>query len=174
MNGAKDLIAIAIVRKAHGTRGQCAVSGFGETMFHLTAPITLLMGKDPESAKPVKVTDLKDNPKGFLCKFDGYDDMDSAETLRDFYLFCDTTMLPKLNNGKHYSFELEGLTVVEQNTQKVFGVVTNVVNYPTVDCLEVRKEDGTVFSVAMTPDAILSIDKAKGAIIVAGSALEDA
>ncbi len=172
MNEAKDLIAIGIIRKAHGIHGFCAVSGFGETLFHLDAPVTVWIGKDPQSVRRVEITDLHDNPKGFLCKIEGYDDMNAAETLRDFYLFCDTAMLPKLGKGMHYSFELEGLTVVAQDTQKVFGIVTNVENYPTVDCLDVRKEDGTVFSVAMTPDAIVSIDKTAGTIIVARSALE--
>lgn len=173
VKGPDERVAIGVVRKPHGVAGQCAVSGFGVTLSRLSAPVKLWLGRDAQTAHEITVTEIRENPKGFLCKFDGCDDMDSAGELRDRFLFCGAGSLPRLDKGKHYGFELEGLTVVSEEDGAIIGIVSAVENYPTVDCLEVRKEDGTTMVIAMAPGAVKTVDKEKGTITVSRSALEE-
>jgi 16S rRNA processing protein RimM len=170
---ANEPVAIGIVRKPHGVHGQCCVSGFGDTLSQIRTPARLLLGIDEQSAKEVLVTELRQNPKGFICRFAGYDDMNAAETLRDHMLFCDSNDLPALDKGRHYGFELLGLTVVAEEDGAVLGTVTEVESFPTVDSLEVRRENGTMISIAMTPGAILSVNKGEGTITVARAAIDE-
>ena len=73
----------------------------------------------------------------------------------------------------YYHFELEGLTVVEHETERTIGIVTSVQNFPTVDALEVRKLDGSTVLVSMTEGIIKAVDPAQGVIRVSGAALEE-
>jgi 16S rRNA processing protein RimM len=173
MNADNEPVAIGIVRKPHGVRGQCCVSGFGDTLAQLSAPVKICLGSDATSARQVTVTEIRENPKGFLCRFEGCDTMDSAEALRDQLLFCDGASLPQLDKGKHYGFELVGLTVVADEDGKTLGTVTDVESYPTVDCIEVRQENGAMTTIAMTPGVIKRVDKAEGSITVSRSAIEE-
>jgi len=167
----QDRVAIGIVRKPHGLRGQVCVSGFGNTLAQCRVPVKLWLGRDAQSAREITVTEMSENPKGFICTINGYGDMDAAETLRDHLLFCGRASLPELDKGTHYSYELEGLLVVGEEDGKPIGIVTDVENYPTVDCLEVRQDNGSTISIAMTPGVIRSIDKAEGIITVSQNVL---
>jgi len=169
----EEPVAIGVVRKPFGIAGQCYVSAFGDTMSYLKAPFDILIGKDAAGAVPIKVTELRQSPKGFTLRFDGVADMNAAEKLRDAMLFLNNADLPQLNNGKHYSFELVGLTVVAQEDQSAIGVVVGVESYPTVDCLDVRRENGTTFLLSMTPGVVQKIDKQAGCVVVMKSAIAE-
>lgn len=173
MNAENDPVAIGIVRKPHGVRGQCCVSGFGDTLHQMDAPVKLWLGRDAQSAQEMTLTEVSENPKGFLCRFEGCDSMDSAEKLRDQLLFCGSGSLPELDKGKHYGFELEGMTVVTEEAGNPVGIVTAVESYPTVDCLEVRRDNGETLIVSMTPGVVKKVDKTAGTITVSRSATEE-
>jgi 16S rRNA processing protein RimM len=173
MNAANEPVAIGIVRKPHGVRGECCVSGFGDTLSLMSAPVKLWLGRDEKTAREMTVTEIKENPKGFICRFEGCDTMDSAEALRDLLLFCGSGSLPELDKGRHYSFELEGLTVVAEEDGKAIGTVIDVESYPTVDCIDVRLDNGATLAIAMTPGVIKRVDKAEGSITVSRSAIEE-
>jgi 16S rRNA processing protein RimM len=170
---AQEPVAIGVVRKPHGIRGQCAVSGFGATLAKLTPPLKLRLGRDAQTAREITVIEIRETPKGFTCTFDGCNDMDSAEGFRDQLLFCDSGDLPELDDKTHYGFELEGLTVVAHEDNGVIGTVTAVESYPTVDCIEVRRDDGTVVVIAMTPGVVKTVDKRSGTITVSRSAIQE-
>jgi 16S rRNA processing protein RimM len=168
-----ELVAVGIVRKPFGVRGQCAVSGFGSTLSVLSAPVRLWVGTDAQVARQMEIVELSQNAKGFLCRFAGCEDMDAAGAFREHYLFCEQKSLPDLGNGQHYSFELVGLTVVAAEDDSAIGVVVGVESYPTVDSLEVRCENGTTILVSLTPGVVQDVDKPAGRIIVNKSAIEE-
>jgi 16S rRNA processing protein RimM len=170
---AHEPVAIGVVRKPHGIHGQCSVNGFGYTLAKLCAPVKLRLGRDAQTATEIMVMEIRENPKGFICTFDGYGDMNSAEGLRDQLLFCDSNDLPELDDKTHYGFELEGLTVVAEEDGAAIGTVTAVESYPTVDCIEVLRDNGGVVVIAMTPGVVKSVDKRSGTITVSRSAVEE-
>jgi len=53
------------------------------------------------------------------------------------------------------------------------GSVILVHNYPTVDALEIRTNDGRNLTVPMTAQVIKRIDKGTRSIVIAPGALED-
>lgn len=168
-----ERVAIGVVRKPHGIRGQCAVNGFGDTLSRISAPVKLWLGADAATAREITVTGIRESPKGFLCSFEGCNDMDSAEAFRDRLLFCGAASLPVPDKGRHYGFELEGLTIVAGEDGAVLGIVTAVEEYPTVACLSVRKDDGTAIEIAMAPGVVRAIDKVNKTITVSRSSLEE-
>jgi 16S rRNA processing protein RimM len=173
VNDPERRIAIGVVRKPHGVLGQCAVSGFGSTLSQLCAPVKLWLGRDEQTAREITVNEIRENPKGFICSFDGVNDMDSAGAFRDQMLFCGSESLPRLDKGRHYSFEMERLAVVAEEDGGRIGIVAGVENYPTIDCLEVTRDNGTAMTIAMTPGVIKAVDTGKGTITVSRSAIEE-
>jgi 16S rRNA processing protein RimM len=171
--GAENLIAIGAIRRPFGLKGHCYVEPLGETLCKLNTPFVLLGGPDPATVRELVLLQLRDGPRGPLCKFQGIDDVDAAGTLRGWYLFCKRTQLPPLAEGKHYHFELEGLSVVGGESGKLIGTIVSVREYPTVDALDVRKEDGSIIAIPMTPDAIKSVDKGTGVVTVSEAAIEE-
>jgi 16S rRNA processing protein RimM len=169
-----ECVAIGVVRKPHGVHGQCAVSGFGDTLSRLSAPVKLWLGTDADAktAREITVTEIRENPKGFICSFQGCDDMDSAGALRDRLLFCGVGSLPRLDKGTHYGFELEALIVVAEEDGATIGIVSAVEEYPSIACLVVRKDDGTTIEIAMAPGVVKAIDKENGTITVSRTSLE--
>jgi 16S rRNA processing protein RimM len=132
----------------------------------------VLLGVSEMQTSPVVITDLKQSPRGFVIRFEGSDSRDTAETFRNGYLFLDQSGLEPLKAHEYYHFELEGMTVVTTETQKPIGVVTNVEILPTVDALNVRKDDGSMLLIALGKGIIEKIDRENKCIMVSESALE--
>jgi 16S rRNA processing protein RimM len=166
-------VAIGVVRKPFGVVGQCYVSAFGDTLSRLRAPFSILAGKDAQTATLCTVTESRQSPKGFTVRFLGIETMNAAETMRDAMLFVDSKDLPDLGDGKHYSFELIGCTVIAFEDKTSLGTVVDVESYPTVDCLVVRRENGATFLLSMLPDIVKQVDKQARLVVVMKSAVED-
>jgi 16S rRNA processing protein RimM len=172
-NPADSLVAIGMVRKPVGLSGACYVEAFGATLASLHPPVALRAGTDPAGARELVVRSIRKGARGPVCFFEGIDTVDAAGPLRGWYLFCGRDLLPKLPEGRHYHFELEGLAVKGAGSGRLVGTVVAVRNYPTVDALEVRKEDGSTILISMTRETITAVDAAHGAVTVAESAIEE-
>jgi 16S rRNA processing protein RimM len=170
---AGDFIAIGIIRKPVGLKGHCYVDAFGATLSGLCLPARLSAGRDSPATQELVLQEMRPSPKGFMCRFEGYPDLDTAGALRGLYLFYGRDKLPKPPKGRHYHFELVGLTVVADETGTAIGTVTEVQKYPAADALEVRKEDGSMILVSMSGGVVKSVDSVAGVIRVSGSALEE-
>lgn len=173
IESAGDFVAIGIIRKPVGLKGQCYVDAFGATLPGLRPPARLYAGKGSPATQELVLQELRQSPKGLICRFEGYQDLDTAGALRGFYLFCGRDKLPKPPKGRHYHFELVGLTVVADESGAAIGTVTEVQQYPAADALEVRKADGSTILVSMSGGIVKSVDSAAGVIRVSGAALEE-
>ena len=168
-----ERIAIGRVRKPFGLRGQFYADAFGKALGALRAPKRVLCGMNETDATFITLSQIKETPRGCIGKIEGIDTIDEAQMLRGKYLFLEKTELPSLENNEYYHFELEGMTVVDQQTDKPVGVVTGMQSFPTTDALVVRRDDGTTVLIAMNSGIIQKIHREKGCISVNGSALEE-
>jgi len=166
-------IAIGCIRKPCGLQGYCYVDAFGKALPALRLPGKVFLGKDPNNAVASVVREKKETPKGYLCRFNDHETLEQAEEVRGDYIFIEQRDLPALEGKQYYAFELEGMTVVTLPDNKPIGVVTEVHNYPTVDAVDVRREDGTMVLVVLRPEIIVAIDREKQCILVHGAALEE-
>ncbi len=170
---AESLVAIGVVRRPVGLKGLCYVEAFGRTLPGLAKPAVVWGGSAPVGVRRLVLREIKSGPRGFVCKFENFDDMDAVGALRGWYLFRGRESLPLLPVGSHYQFELEGLTVIASETGRAIGIVAAVHSYPTADALEVRKDDGSTILVSMTPGTLTAVDKENGTIAVSESAIEE-
>ncbi|HEX3019953.1 MAG TPA: ribosome maturation factor RimM [Chitinispirillaceae bacterium] len=168
----EELIAIGKILRAVGLDGLCAVESFGSSFDIMKLPMEVEIGLNEQTTQVSIIEEIQKRPKGPVCRFKGINDLQSAEKLRDYFIFISTERLPALDQQKFYHFELKGMAVYSDDNRQI-GVVEEVYNFPTTDSLEVRRRDGELILVPMNDESIVSIDKKKRLIIVRLGFLEE-
>lgn len=97
-----------------------------------------------------------------IVRLQGVADRDVAEQLRGLPITVAVADAPELPEGEWWAHELEGCSVRDACTH--VGVVSRLVELPSCEALEVRREDGGVLLVPMVRDAIRHIDVPGGDI----------
>jgi 16S rRNA processing protein RimM len=99
-----------------------------------------------------------------IVRLDGVEDRTSAEALRGQPLTVSQAQVPALGEGEWWAHELEGCVVCDG--QQRLGTVSRLLELPSCEVLEVRREDGRQVLVPMVRDAVRHVDVAAGRIDV--------
>ncbi|MBN1759128.1 MAG: 16S rRNA processing protein RimM [Chitinispirillaceae bacterium] len=166
------LVALGVIRKPIGLDGACAFQPFGQTLGRLTLPVQLFAGEGETTCRPLLLEQVELRPKGPVCFFREINDADNAETLRNFNLYIDQHLLPHLEDGAYYQFELEGMKVQTDRGREI-GIVESIENYPTVDSIQIRRSNGETVMVPLTGEAVTEVDRMSGSITVREEFIEE-
>jgi 16S rRNA processing protein RimM len=93
-----------------------------------------------------------------IVRLEGVDAREAAEALRGEDLRVPRDTAPELEADEYWPEDLEGCTVTDGD--RTVGVVRALIGYPSVDVLEVEREDAEPLLVPMVRDAIRSVDVA--------------
>ena len=105
--------------------------------------------------------------KGFVVlKFEGFDDITSAETLRDAFVLIPEGDRPGLSEDEFYLDQLVDLRVVEGEQGRPIGRVKDVFSLTGQTLLEVQKDEGGLFLVPFVSDIVSSVDLKQATISV--------
>jgi 16S rRNA processing protein RimM len=162
-------IAIGVIGRARGLRGECHVTPLGGTLEGLQCPARVQVGREAEQPRPLTLRSVAWASRGLVCSFEGVADRDAAEGLRHHTIYVDRSELPAPGEGRYYEFELVGLEV--RDGERVVGVVKQVHSYPTMGALEVQWHDGRTVQVPMTADVVKRVAVDEGWIAIDGAAL---
>jgi 16S rRNA processing protein RimM len=99
-----------------------------------------------------------------ILRLDGVDDRTAAEALRGQPLTVTQAQAPALGEREWWAHELEGCVVCD-GPQRL-GTVSRLLELPSCEVLEVRREDGREVLVPMVRDAVRHVDVAAGCIDV--------
>lgn len=99
-----------------------------------------------------------------IVRLEGVDDRGAAEELRGAPLMVSREQVPQLQEGEWWAHELEGCAVLDG--QRRVGTVERMIELPSCEALEVRREHGPPLLVPMVGDAIRRVDVARGEIEV--------
>jgi 16S rRNA processing protein RimM len=134
------LIALGVVARPHGVRGEVRVHRWNPTS-------TLLLERDAlwlrqgEAIRTVRVEESRAHGDVVLLKLAGVDGREAAEGLRGAELCLPRSELPALAEGELYHADLIGSQVRTEDGE-VCGEVSDVITYPTAVCILVRGPDG--------------------------------
>lgn len=158
MSDATPELQAGRVGRAHGLDGSFYVTGAVPRLLTLGASVTIA----GRSAEIVRRSGTDQRP---ILRIDGVEDRPAAEALRGMALSVVTTLAPQLAEGEWWAHELEGCEV--RDGELLLGTVERMIELPSCEALEVRREDGGVpLLVPMVRDAIRKIDAAAGRIEV--------
>jgi 16S rRNA processing protein RimM len=99
-----------------------------------------------------------------VVRLRGCDSREAVERLHGTVLRVAIADAPALDEGEYWAHQLEGLAVTDG--ERAIGTVREMRELPSVEVLEVVREDGGELLVPMVGDAIRAIDLQAGRIDV--------
>lgn len=114
MGDAKSTMLVGRISGAYGIKGWVRVNSFTEPAENVFSysPWQLRAAIDSQLMQTVEVGEGKSHGKGLVAKLNGIADRDAAESLRGLEIHVDREQVPKLETGRYYWSDLEGLRVV--------------------------------------------------------------
>lgn len=135
---AQSRIEIGYVSKSQGLHGEVRVRLYNEqsTLLEEVSEV-LVEGPGDRPARKMTIESVRGGGKGLIVGFVGVDDRDAADVMVGAKIWVDRAQLPPLEDGEYYHFELIGLTVLDEQGQKL-GTLEEVYNLPGSDVYVVR------------------------------------
>jgi len=160
-----ERILVGLVARAHGLKGEVVVDVLSD------APERFLPGSVVTGAAPgavegrdLKVSESRPFQGRLLVTFEGCFTREDAEALRGIELTIERSRVAPLPAGKHYRFELVGLSV--RTTAGVsLGSVAEVFGTGSNDVLVVRDKEREIL-IPMLEGVVISVDIPGRALVV--------
>lgn len=160
---APRLIALGVVARAHGIRGEVRVKLFNPASDLLFEQRRVWLRREGE-VREIRVRQARPEREAALLVLDGIEDRDQADALRGSEVCVPREMLPALEPGEIYFADVEGLPARTPDGADA-GQVVRVVEYPTAQCLLLRSTDGDR-EVPMVEPYLVRVDLDGGFVVV--------
>ena len=108
-----DRIALGVIRKAHGVRGEASVEAWTDApdrFAELTA--VTLVSPDESSTRPATIESTRPHAGRALVKFAGVETPEEVALLRDWTIEIEESEARKLDEDEYFLHDLVGLTLV--------------------------------------------------------------
>ena len=106
-----------------------------------------------------------------VMKLKTVDSLEQAARLVNCELAVRRDQLVPLPAGQHYIFELVGCSVVDDKTQQVMGVITDVLRYPANDVYLIRSTDGRELMCPAVAAFVRKVEVSAGRVLIDSSGL---
>lgn len=134
------LVALGAVARPHGVRGELRIHRFNPDSMLLLDRETVWLRQDGRE-REVRVERARLHGKLVLLTLEGVRGRDAAEALRGAEVCVPREELPPPDEDELYHVDLVGLSAVREDGTAV-GTVSDVIQYPSVDCLAVDSDEG--------------------------------
>jgi 16S rRNA processing protein RimM len=156
----EELVLIARIGKPHGIRGEVSIQSFSNDNNRFKKLKRVILRMPSGELAERSVTSVRLLPTGILLTFEGVEDRDAAETLRNAEILIPESERPKLPKGRAYYDEIIGMSVIDDETGSVIGIVKNVLDMPAGDVF-VLDLNGIEHLVTNAGEEVRKIDVAK-------------
>jgi 16S rRNA processing protein RimM len=151
-------IAIGIIRKAHGVRGEASVEPWTDSAdrFSELDSVTIV-SPDDKSTREVAIESTRVHAGRALVKFAGIDSPEAVQSLQNWTLEIPETEARELEEDEYFLHDLVGLTLFDAEGRNR-GVVIEVLEGGGGLILEVKRPDGKKFELPFAADLCTDID----------------
>lgn len=160
--GEPVFLAVGRLRHAHGVKGEI-------TMDVLTDfPERLHIGKEVfagEMHQPLRINSMRGKDKLLLLSFEGFEDCDQVNELRNQILYVRGENLPMLPDGQYYFHQLQGLQVLDEGG-KLLGILDEILETGANDVYVVHSMEGKEILLPAIKAVILNVNLEKGEMAV--------
>jgi 16S rRNA processing protein RimM len=158
-----DFVAVATIGRPFGLNGACSLFVIGETLLDSSFPMKLWVGNE-EAVKEITLLEISGG-NNLRCVFEGVNDRDEADLLKNSTLYLEKERLPELEDGEYYFRDLLGLSI-ESETGEVLGTVKDVFNYPTTDAFDVKLLNGKTITIPFNKEIVKKVIVGEKKIVV--------
>lgn len=157
----KEYLEIGKITTTHGIKGEVRVEPWCDEPEFMKKFKVLYLDKNGEKSVGIKV---RPNGHMAIAKIDGIDTVEEAAKLRNKVLFMKRSDA-SLPEGKYFIAELIDCTVVDaDNTEKVYGTISDVSQTGANDVWHIRNENGQEYLIPAIPSVVIDTDVAVGLI----------
>jgi 16S rRNA processing protein RimM len=142
-------ISAGRVGRPHGLDGGFYVTGARSRL--LAVGVSVLVGDRRLTIERRGGTDERP-----ILRLAGIEDRDAVTALRGLEIEVSVEQAPTLGRGEWWAHQLEGCLVADGEHE--IGTVARLIELPSCEALEVRREQGEALLVPMVKDAIRSVD----------------
>lgn len=167
-------IAVGIIRKAHGVRGEASVEAWTADLdrFADLDEVTLV-SPDEASTRATSIETFRVHAGRALVKFAGIDSPEDVQLLHNWTVEIPEEKARKLEEDEYYLHDLPGLTLVDAEGRER-GVVVDVYEGGGGLLLNVKRADGREFELPFAADLCTQIDlEAKRIVVNLPEGLDD-
>ena len=154
-------LRVGRVVKAHGVKGAVQVEALTDFPSDRFSPGSRVLA----AGALLTVTALDRKGDHLLVRFEGIDTREAAARLGGAYLTVPLDQAKRLPSGRYYHYQLVGLSVVDQRSDRVLGTVAEILEYEANDVLRVTAGLKELL-VPMVHSIVRSIDPSQGRIVV--------
>ena len=142
-----DRIAIGVIRKAHGVRGEASVEPWTDApdRFDKLGKITLVSPDDTET-RVTAVQSVRAHGDRFLVKFEGIASPEEVQQLRGWTIEIPEDQARKLEAGEYFLHDLPGLHLIDAQGHDR-GEVLEAYEGGGGVLLSVKRADGRTYDV---------------------------
>ena len=158
----KPWLEIGKVVTTHGVGGELKVQPWADQPEDLLTLETLYIGRE---RRPVRVERSRVQKTMVLLKLRGVDTLADAAAYRNQILYADRADV-RLPEGSFFIQDLEGLQVVDADSGRVYGRLTEVSQTGANDVYHVQGADGTMRYLPAIPEVVLKIDTDGGVVTI--------
>jgi 16S rRNA processing protein RimM len=170
---AGDRIALGIIRKAHGVRGEASVESWSDSpeRFNDLHEVTLV-SPDDDQTRDATIEGVRLHAGRALVKFSGIDSPEDVQKLQNWTVEIPETEARSLEADEYFLHDLIGLTLIDADGRER-GKVVDTEEAAGGVLLNVER-DGHRFDVPFAAEIVTEIDiAAKRAIVKLPEGLED-
>ena len=161
-----ERIAVGIIRKAHGVRGEASVEPWTDSpdRFEELESVTLV-SPDETQTRDVAIESFRAHLGRALVKFAGIDAPEDVQALHNWTIEIPESEARELEADEYFLHDLVGLTLVDAEG-KSRGEVIDVYEGGGGLLLNVKRADGKTFELPFAADLCTEIDVAAKKIVV--------
>jgi 16S rRNA processing protein RimM len=167
-------IAVGIIRKAHGVRGEASVEPWSDApdRFDDLQTVTLV-SPDEAQTRDVKIESVRAHAGRALIKFAGIDTPEDVQLLHNWTVEIPEDQARELEEDEYFLHDLPGLTLIDAEGRER-GVVIDVYEGGGGILLNVKRSDGRTFELPFAADICTEIDlEAKRIVVAIPEGLDD-
>lgn len=162
-----DRIAVGIIRKAHGVRGEASIEPWTDSpeRFDELESVTLV-APDDAATREVRVESVRPHGDRALMKFAGIGSPEEIQTLHNWTVEIPADQARELDEDEYFLHDLIGLKLIDAEGRER-GVVTGTLEGGGGILLSVKRADGKSFELPFAADLCTEIDVPGGRMVVA-------
>lgn len=154
----KPFLELGRIVGTHGVRGELRVQPWCDTPSFLCKFSTVYLGIEK---KAFHVLSARPHKNIALVRLEGINTVEQADRIRGTILYMDRKDA-HLEPGVHFIQDLIGLHVINADSGKSYGILTDVMQTGANDVYEVTGEDGKTYLVPAIPSVIISLEPEEG------------
>jgi 16S rRNA processing protein RimM len=158
-------LVVGRIGRAHGVRGEMTIQVLTDEPDDRFA-VGAQLFTDPEERGPLTVTSGRVHNGILLLGFEGYEDRNASEVLRNTMLLADVDIENAGDDDDEFHDQLLiGASVVTMNGDEV-GQITEVVHLPAQDVLAVQTVDGREVLIPFVHQIVPTVDIAGRRVVI--------